>query len=58
MRDEQRALLTRAATLEAQRQNAVRDGDQPKRDAITDELRRLWRRYSELTDAQQRLDRP
>ncbi len=50
-REEAYALLTRAATLEAQRQSAVRDGDERKRDAIMDELRALWRRYSELTNA-------
>ena len=45
---EQRALLTRAAEIEAARQNALRVGDVVAVARLEDELRRLWQRHSEL----------
>jgi len=48
---EMRALLTRAADLEARRQAAQRRGDEPAERMAEDELRALWRRYTELEAA-------
>jgi hypothetical protein len=47
-RSELRAILTRAATCEAQRQAAREQRDWPSVAALEDELRRLWRRHAEL----------
>ena len=55
MRDtdsELRAILTRAATVEAERQRARDRGDSPAEAAAEHELRRLWRRHSELERVQ------
>lgn len=46
-----RALLTRAATLEVQRQAAVQRGDTAARDAAERELRELWREHQRLERA-------
>lgn len=43
-----RALLTRAATLEVQRQAAVERGDHPAVREHEIELSRLWARYVDL----------
>lgn len=45
---ELRAILTRAATVEAERQRARDLGDTPAEALAEMELRRLWRRYSDL----------
>jgi hypothetical protein len=42
------AILTRAATLEAQRQAARDRGDLAARDAAERELAALWRQYMDL----------
>ena len=47
-RNEAQALLTRAATLESQRQAACRAGDNPTQQSLEDEIRRLWQRYSDI----------
>jgi hypothetical protein len=48
---EQRALLTRAAEMEAARQNALRAGDVVAVARLEDELRQLWHRYCALDAA-------
>jgi hypothetical protein len=48
LRDQQRALLTMAATTEAARQAARDRHDWPAEAALAVELRRLWREYAEL----------
>ena len=45
---ELRAILTRAATVEAERQRARDRQDWPAESAAECELRRLWRRHAEL----------
>ena len=45
---ELRAVLTRAAAVEAERQRARDRQDWPAEAAAEHELRRLWRRHSEL----------
>lgn len=47
-RTEARALLTRAATLEAQRQSACKAGDTLAQQGLEAELRRVWEAYSAL----------
>lgn len=50
-RAEQQAILTRAATLEAERQAAHAAKDWPKVAGIEGELRELWRAYADLERA-------
>ena len=45
---ELRAILTRAATVEAERQRARDRGDSRAEAAAEHELRRLWRRHSDI----------
>jgi hypothetical protein len=47
-RTELRALLTRAAVLEARRQAALGRGDTCAEQAAERELAEIWRRHSEL----------
>lgn len=47
-KSELRALLTRAADLEAQRQDACKVGDTLAQQGLEAELRRVWERYSAL----------
>jgi hypothetical protein len=51
VRRELRTLLTRAATLEAERQKAQQSKDWPTVTAAERELAALWRRHSELEAA-------
>lgn len=51
-RSEVQALLTRAATAEAQRQSARDRRDWPVVAALEGELRRLWARHAELEAAE------
>ncbi len=48
MTSEQRAILIRAAEIEAAKQNAIRAGEIRVVTALDRELARLWRRFSEL----------
>ena len=43
-----RAILTRAATVEAERQRAVQSKDWPAVAAAERELRELWRQHADL----------
>lgn len=47
-RAELRALLTRAATVEAERQRAVLHGDSEAAEAAMIELVKLWARHADL----------
>jgi len=47
-RSEMRAILTRAATVEAERQAAHQAKDWPRIAGLERELAALWRRHSEL----------
>lgn len=47
-KNELRALLVRGATLEAQRQDAIRAGDRAKAEGIERELQQLWHQHQEL----------
>jgi hypothetical protein len=47
---ERRALLTRAASVECQRQAALERRDWPTQAAAERELHRLWRRFAQLDD--------
>ena len=51
-RAEMRAILTRAATCEAERQAAQERRDSPAELAAERELRDLWKRYGELERAE------
>lgn len=53
VRTELRALLTRAAEVEARRQRARDSRDAAATDALEAELRELWRAYVELEEQQQ-----
>ena len=51
VRSRLRALLTRAADVEASRQQAERDSDQVRAAALEAELRQLWREHADLEAA-------